>query len=222
MDVLTPLQRRVILDIGRSPLADDFFLTGGTALAACYLQHRYSVDLDFFTANPAGVVQVPAVMQEIADLAGLEIAFTRTFRTFLQCFVRDESGERLQLDFAQDSPYRIEPTRFDSGLGFTVDSAIDIACNKLSALFDRAEPKDFVDVYFVVHELVPFERLVALARQKHVGLDDYWLAIALAQIERVEVLPRMIKAVSLDELRAFFQSRAKELMDRLEGGEERG
>ncbi|MCS7222925.1 MAG: hypothetical protein N0A15_16795, partial [Anaerolineae bacterium] len=24
-----------------------------------------------------------------------------------------------------------------------------IACNKLSALFDRAEPKDFVDVYFV-------------------------------------------------------------------------
>jgi hypothetical protein len=61
---------------------------------------------------------------------------------------------------------------------------------------------------------MPFEQLVALARQKHVGMDDYWLAVALAQVERVQVLPRMVKAVSIDGLRSFFLARAKELMDK--------
>ncbi|NUO82117.1 nucleotidyl transferase AbiEii/AbiGii toxin family protein [candidate division KSB1 bacterium] len=32
-------------------LTQDFYLTGGTALSAYYLQHRYSEDLDLFTSN---------------------------------------------------------------------------------------------------------------------------------------------------------------------------
>ena len=71
-----------------------------------------------------------------------------------------------------------------------------------------------MDVYFVVREFLPFDQLVRLARQKHVGMDDYWLAVALAQVERVSILPHMVKPLSLDELRAFFLARAKELMDK--------
>ena len=218
MDLLTPLQRRLLAEIGESPLKDEFFLTGGTALAALYLQHRYSVDLDLFTENPAAVAQVVPTMQEIAHRLGLEITFTRTLGTFLEAFVISPDGERVEFDFAQDSPYRLEPTRFDPQLQLAVDNPTDIACNKLSALFDRAEPKDFVDVYFIVREFLPFEQLVALARQKHVGMDDYWLAMALAQVEQVSVLPRMVKPLSLDELKAFFLARAKELMDRATTG----
>ncbi|MEJ2207655.1 MAG: nucleotidyl transferase AbiEii/AbiGii toxin family protein [Anaerolineae bacterium] len=218
MDLLTPLQRRLLAEIGGSPLKDEFFLTGGTALAVLYLHHRYSVDLALFTENPAAVARVVPTMQEIADRLGLEITFTRTLGTFLEAFVTSPDGERVEFDFAQDSPYRLEPTRFDSELQLAVDNPTDIACNKLSALFDRAEPKDFVDVYFIVREFLPFEQLVALARQKHVGMDDYWLAMALAQVERVSMLPRMVKPVSLDELKAFFLARAKELMDRANTG----
>jgi hypothetical protein len=133
--------------------------------------------------------------------------------TFLEVFVTSPDGERVEFDFAQDSPYRLEPTRLDPELDLWVDNPTDIACNKLSALFDRAEPKDFVDVYFVVQELLPFDRLVALARRKDVGMDDYWLAIALAQVEQVSVLPRMVKPVSVTELKTFFLARAKELME---------
>jgi predicted nucleotidyltransferase component of viral defense system len=213
MDLLTPLQRRLLREIGRSPLRDEFFLTGGTALAAFHLHHRYSVDLDLFTENPAAVAQVPPTMQEITSRLGLEITFTRTLGMFLEAFVTSPDGERVEFDFAQDSPYRLESTRLDPDLDLLVDNPTDIACNKLSALFDRAEPKDFVDVYFVVQELLPFDRLVVLARQKHVGMDDYWLAIALAQVDQVRVLPRMVKPVSVDELRVFFLARAKELME---------
>lgn len=221
MELLTPLQRRILHEIGRSPLRGEFYLTGGTALAALYLHHRYSVDLDLFTENPAAVAQVPPTMQEIASRLGLEVTFTRTLGTFLEAFVTSPDGERVEFDFAQDSPYRLEPTRLDPELGLWVDSLEDIACNKLSALFGRAEPKDFVDVYFVVQEVLPFDRLVALARRKHVGMDDYWLAMALAQVEQVAVLPHMVKPVSLDELTAFFLARAKELMDQASAAPER-
>ena len=34
----------------------DFYLTGGTALSRCYLNHRYSDDLDFFVNNHSGSV----------------------------------------------------------------------------------------------------------------------------------------------------------------------
>jgi predicted nucleotidyltransferase component of viral defense system len=213
MDLLTPLQRRLLRKIGKSSLRGEFYLTGGTALAALYLHHRYSVDLDLFTENPAAVAQVPPVMQEIASRLGLGITFTRTLGTFLEAFVTSPDGERVEFDFAQDSPYRLEPTRLDPDLDLWVDNPVDIACNKLSALFDRAEPKDFVDVYFVAQELLPFDQLVMLARRKHVGMDDYWLAMALAQVEQVAVLPRMVKAISVDVLRAFFLAQAKELMD---------
>jgi predicted nucleotidyltransferase component of viral defense system len=213
MDLLTPLQRRLLREIGQSPLRDEFFLTGGTALAALYLHHRYSVDLDLFTENPTAVAQVPPTMQEIASRLGLEITFTRTLGTFLEAFVASPDGERVEFDFAQDSPYRLEPTRLDPELDLWVDNPTDIACNKLSALFDRAEPKDFVDIYFVVQEIYPFDQLVTLARRKHVGMDDYWLAMALAQAEQVDVLPRMMKPLAVNELKAFFLARAKELMD---------
>jgi predicted nucleotidyltransferase component of viral defense system len=213
MDLLTPLQRKLLHEIGKTPLRDDFFLTGGTALAALYLHHRYSLDLALFTENPTAIVHVPPIMEEIASRLGLEITFTRTLGTFLEAFVMSPDGERVEFDFAQDSPYRLEPTRLDPELDLWVDNPTDIACNKLSALFDRAEPKDFVDIYFVVQEIYPFDHLVALARRKHVGMDDYWLAMALAQVERVEVLPRMVKSVSVDELKVFFMARAKELMD---------
>lgn len=217
MSVLTPLQRRLLAEIGQSSLRSDFYLTGGTALAAFYLHHRYSLDLDFFTTNPAALLQVPAVMQEIAARLGLGITFTRTLGTFLECFLTSPQGERLEMDFAQDSPYRLEAVRYDAELGIQIDHPTDIACNKLSALFDRAEPKDFVDVYFVVKEMLPFDQLVALARQKHLGLDDYWLAVALFRVEQVEILPRMIKPLSLAELKAFFLERAREIMARVVG-----
>lgn len=215
MDLLTPLQRQIGLEIGRTPLRDSFYLTGGTALASFYLHYRYSVDLDWFTPDPTAVARVPPALEGIGKRLNWTTSFTRTVGTFLECFIESPDGERVKLDFALDSPYRLEPTRPHPELGVMIDNPTDIACNKLSALFDRAEPKDFVDVYFIVRELMPFDRLVELARQKHVGLDDYWLAVALARVESVELLPRMVKPLQLAEMKAFFLDRARELLDRL-------
>lgn len=60
MNELTPVQEKVIDALAASPLKDQFYWTGGTALAVVYLHHRKSQDLDFFSdkpVSPEGITQ---------------------------------------------------------------------------------------------------------------------------------------------------------------------
>jgi hypothetical protein len=133
MEILTAGQRGVISRVARSPLRPEFFLTGGTALSAFYLQHRYSDDLDF--------PRVPPVMAEVAVDLGASVEFRRLTGSFLECFLTLPGGELVEMDFALDAPFRFEPRRLVAELGIEVDNLLDIAANKLSALYDRSEPK---------------------------------------------------------------------------------
>lgn len=212
MEILTPFQQQLLRAIGGTGIASSFYLTGGTALAAFFLQHRLSEDLDFFTPDPNAVGLVRPDLEAVAANLQAELEFSRTFNTFIECFITSSEGERVKLDFAQEAPYRLQPTNFDPEFGLEIDNAPDIACNKVSALFGRAAAKDFVDVYFIHQELIPFDELLPQARQKHVGMDDYWLAISLRRVQTVSVLPRMIKPLSLSDMQAFFLELADELM----------
>lgn len=49
---LTPGQKRILDALGGSDLRDDFYLTGGAALASQYLHHRKSLDLELFSRHP--------------------------------------------------------------------------------------------------------------------------------------------------------------------------
>jgi hypothetical protein len=215
--VLTPLQRELLARLNRTSLAREFFLTGGTALAECYLHHRLSEDLDFFTEVPGAVPRARPEIEACARDLGAVPVFTRAFESFLECRMEHPDGPVL-MQFAQDSPYRLKPVVRDHAVGFPVDNSTDISCNKLAALFDRAAGKDFVDVFFINAELIPLPELIALAGQKHVGLDAYWLSRAFLRVEKVEQLPRMLKPLDLDELKAFFLGEAKRLMDSVQTG----
>lgn len=213
MEVLTPLHKKFIHKFSISPFQKSFFLTGGTALAAFYLHHRLSEDLDFFTELPEEVRALFPWIQTAAQELGLRLEIRRQAQSFIGCFLEAPDGELLRVDFAQDSPFRFEKTILNSELNIYVDNLTDIACNKLSALFDRAESKDFVDLYFLHQEFLPFSEILSKAKQKHVGLDDYWLAQALRRIEEIKFLPRLLKPVSLDTLKVFFSEQAKKLIE---------
>lgn len=212
MDILTPLQKSFIRRFSESPFQKSFFLTGGTALAAFYLHHRLSEDLDFFTENPEEVRRVIAWLPEAARELNLKLEIRRQSEGFVDCFFESGKGEWLSVDFAHDAPFRLEKTRLEPELKIYVDNLTDIACNKLSALYDRAEPKDFVDLYFLDREFLPFTEILEKAKKKHIGLDDYWLAQSLQQAPSIEKLPRMLKPVDLAQLKAFFAERAQKLV----------
>ncbi len=215
MEILTPFQQQLLKAIGQSEIAENFYLTGGTALAAFFLHHRLSEDLDFFSPDPNAVRLVKAPLEATAARLEATVEFSRTFNTFVECFITSPAGERVKLDFAQDTPFRLLPTTLEPQFGLQIDSALDIASNKLAALFGRAAAKDFVDVFYIHQEMLPFHDLLPHAREKHVGMDDYWLAISLRRVESIELLPRMIKPLDLPTLQAFFLTLADELMARV-------
>lgn len=213
MKVLTALQEDFLLTFSKTTLKDIFFLTGGTALSAFYLEHRISEDMDFFTEEEGEVARVLPLIQDIvAELKG-ELDVKRSFRSYLEFFIT-RSEELLRCDFALDSPFRLGEKVFKEEYGIYVDNVLDISCNKLSALYDRGDPKDFVDIYFIDREVIPFEKLVEEARKKHIGLDNYWLAVSLARVEELSILPRLLKPVTIEELKGFFREKARWLMRR--------
>lgn len=211
MQIFTNLQEELIREMSKTPIKDSFFLTGGTALSVFYLQHRYSEDLDFFTEIPGAVGGVIPVLAIIKKKLKVTIEARRTFNTFTELILKREK-EITILHFAQDSPYRLNPTLYNEDYGIYIDNLIDISCNKFSALFDRHDMKDFVDIYIIDKEKMKFEEVYSLAQKKHIGLDEYWLAQALRYINDLVILPKMIKPVTLKELQDFFNKKIKILM----------
>lgn len=212
MPIFTNLQEKLIRHLSFTPLKEDFFLTGGTALSAFYLQHRYSEDLDFFTEVPGAVGRVLPALETIQKKLSITIEARRTFNTFTEIIITSSEGEVVLLHFAQDSPYRLKSTVYNGDYGIYVDNLLDISCNKFSALFDRHDMKDFVDIYFIDKEKMRFEEIYSFAKKKHIGMDEYWLCQALRYINDLTVLPKMIKPVTLKELQNFFNEKIKSLM----------
>jgi hypothetical protein len=212
MGILTSGQQRLLQAFGdRDFFRSNFVLTGGTALAAFYLQHRLSEDLDLFTGDPAAAARMRVELEGVAAGQDLAIEIARSVPTLLEADVRC-GDEHVALHLALDAPYRLEPPveRADSPL--PVDSALDLAANKLAALYGRASAKDFVDIYFVHHEIIALDDLLPKAAQKSPGIEPYWLARAFLQVRHVAMLPKMLRPMTLDLLQQFFVAQAERLM----------
>lgn len=121
MEILTVLQLRFINAISKSPLRDSFFLTGGTALSAFYLQHRYSEDLDFFTEIPDEVSRMVPELEKICQNLSVQLEINRRFKSFLNCAITSEQGQYINIDFAQDAPFRLQPVVFNAEHGIFID-----------------------------------------------------------------------------------------------------
>lgn len=216
--VLTEFQEDFLHAFSKESLSEKFYLTGGTALSAFYLKHRYSEDMDFFTSVEGMIPLLKNVLEKISETLKAKIEIRRSFETFLECFLRKEK-EHIMLHFSLDTPYRLEPPEKNSVYGIWIDSLIDISCNKFSALFDRHDAKDFVDVYFISKEVMDFWEIYEKAKQKHIGLDEYWLMVALKDVFKIQVLPRMIKPVTIKELQEFYEDKIIKLMEKIKKGE---
>lgn len=103
---------------------------------------------------------------------------------------RVSSGDdACELDLAID--YRALPP-IDTRYGPALDVR-ELGANKVLAIFDRAEPRDFIDLAQLTRRF-PLTDLVALAKEKDPGLD---VAILGAFMARVRTLSR--DAFELDD-----------------------
>ena len=209
MPVINPLQERCLRIFPSVDGSGEFYLTGGTALAHFYLQHRKSEDLDFFTSVEGLIPSFSKLLVEQLCQRGLSAKIQRGFHSFSEILV-SLNNETTIIHLAQDAVFRFEPvcevTEFP---GLKVDPLKDIASNKLLALFGRAALRDFIDVYWLIQGgYFSKEQLIDFAKQKDPGLDLYWLGVAFAQISDYEQsfsdLTMLFKPVTFDVLSQFF------------------
>lgn len=160
---LSRLQRSVLEVFSRLPEKEHFFLSGGTALAEYFLGHRYSYDLDLFTDQGELVLPVSYLLEKYVKESGLDVSVVRRFNTFVQ-FEINQGSEALKVDLAYDSPFRLGLPEA-SDLGIMVNDYLDLQADKTLAFFGRVEPRDAVDLYFLLQK-TSIEELIKLARQK--------------------------------------------------------
>lgn len=215
--ILTLLQKEILKNFCSIDETRNFYLTGGTALAEFYLQHRLSEDIDVFTSEEELILYVVDRFIKKLKETGFDVDISRRFKTFCEIFVNKEE-QTNKIHIACDSQFKFEQPK-ETELGIKVDGLIDIATNKLLALFGRADPKDFIDIYFLVKEKeLLLQELIEKAKKKDPGLDEYFLSIAFEQVKKIpdeiEKLPvTMLKPANMTELKKFFIDNAIQLVD---------
>jgi len=209
LEVINKVQKEILSQFGDIPDSKEFYLTGGTALSFFYLRHRKSNDLDFFTNNPELTLPFSYNLEENLKKINCLTQRQRGLHSFVE-LVATKDKESTVIHLAQDAPYRIESLKqFPEYPNLNVDSLIDIAANKLLALFGRATLRDFIDIYFLIKKRhFAAEDLTANAKQKDPGFDLYWLGVALERINTFkEDSPEMLllcEKVDFKEMLSFF------------------
>jgi hypothetical protein len=212
--ILSGFQNSFLHMFASLPDQERFYLTGGTALSEYYLGHRLSYDLDLFTNEADLIVPFSYRVEQAAQAIGMQITVVRRFASFVE-FQVSQGEDELKIDLALDSPFRFAPTEL-SDTGVWVNDYQDIQADKTLAFFGRAEPRDAIDLYFLLQR-TGFETLAELAQQKDTGFDLYWFAVALNrtakypdEIERWPV--KMLVDCDPVSLKLSFQDLAMKIM----------
>ena len=216
-ELLTTFQKKVLKVFTAIEESKAFYLTDGTALSAFYLEHRLSEDFDLFTSEETLIVIVARKFKSALEASGMHVQEVRSFSTFWEA-VAGEREESFKIQLAYDSPFMLSALTEIEGL--KIHSFEDIAAGKLLALFGRAEERDFVDIYCIVKNgQLSLERVIELAKEKDPGLDEYYLAIAFEQSEKIPDDPSRLKVTLLTpidprKMKEFFAAQAVQLLEK--------
>lgn len=191
------------------PESDGFLLAGGAALAAQRLTVRPTRDLDFFTRAGRSTVSAARDAFETAVRArGWEIRRVRDGETFCRLVISGD--EDLLVDLALDSPPSRPASPSPLGPTFALE---ELAGRKVVALFDRAEARDFADVFALAQRYAP-ELLLQRAAEVDLGFDLDVFASMLGSLDRFTDADLPVGDDDTAELRAFFRRWQGELRAR--------
>ena len=209
-EILKTWQKKVIDFLVSFPGFENFYLTGGTTLAAFYLQHRISDDLDFFSYDDIDPIFIHDLATKIKNFLGAsEMRFSRLYDRYQFFYLIGDNKEEIKIEFAKYPFLQVEPIKIFNGL--SVDSERDIAVNKLAAILDRFDPKDFVDLYFLLPKFSLNELKKGIEMKFGIKTDPLFLGSELSKVRRIEALPKMIKPLTVEELKDFFMSEIKKI-----------
>jgi predicted nucleotidyltransferase component of viral defense system len=202
----SPFQIEVAQMFFSLPASDGFLLAGGGALLASGLTSRPTQDLDFF--GEKGRVNVGEMSEQFlkeVEVRGWQCDVIQSDVFFVRLHVK--GADEVLVDIAVDVAAQY-PSQF-SILGPTFNHE-ELAGRKLLALFDRAEARDFADV-FVLAQRFSKELLIVRASEIEISLKIDVLAQMMRSIIRFSDRDLPIDESLVKDLRFFFQEWANEL-----------
>ncbi|OGY79603.1 MAG: hypothetical protein A3B74_02410 [Candidatus Kerfeldbacteria bacterium RIFCSPHIGHO2_02_FULL_42_14] len=189
---------------------ENFYLSGGTALAEFYLHHRLSEDLDFFSEKEFDPQVIQVVLKKIQKKVKLKkIDFQQSFNRNL--FFLSIGNDIVKTEFTY---FPFSP--ITNGMNYNelrIDSLLDIAVNKVFTIYQKPRSRDFIDLYCILQkERWPFENLIKKAKIKfdwHV--DPVQMGSQLMKVNELKDFPHMTKKIRDSEWQKFFLKKAEEL-----------
>lgn len=199
--VLAPPQRRALARLSALPIAQQLYLAGGTAVAL-HLDHRRSLDLDFFSR--ADTLDLERARREITD-AGARVEVIAQSDATLHLRLEGADVDIVRYRYPLLDP----PTHME---GITVAGLRDLAAMKLAAIAKRGLRRDFWDLHeMLTSEAVSPRQLLDDYRAKFQTreADAYHVLRALVWFEDAEsepVMPRGLTARRWRQIRAYFET----------------
>ena len=212
---MTGLQWSALRKFFSSPLSAQFFLTGGTALAGFYFNHRTSVDLDFFTLQTFDHRKLKEYLEAIARSVGGGYEVKTDADSLLTGLIK-VGEESLKVDLVQDIPVHFGALQTAGAI--RVDALENIGSNKITAIYGRLAPKDFVDLYWIleVDKKLDFEELLEAAKKKDLGVVNFHLGMIFRSPPPPDSFPATTPAVKAETIIGFFKQLGEKLVKRSE------
>ena len=181
----TRIQKMFLDEIRSDPyLRDKFYLTGGTALAACYLNHRESEDIDLFTNVSFDSATVIARMTRITTHLKAKATLT-TIHERLRYDLAFSARQLLKIDFVFYDFKHLEPVKLLDGLA--IDSIEDIAVNKLLAISQRTASKDYVDLYFLLKQFTMWDLRIGEEHKFGMEMEPLYIASLFNAVDQPQI-----------------------------------
>lgn len=195
--------QKVLAKLEKSGLTKDFYLAGGTAVAL-QLNHRESLDLDFFSQKS---LNTGYLVNKLAFLGKFEL------------LKEDEntvvgSLDRVRVSF-MTYPY---PLLFPTiNFAYTQLADLrDIALMKITAISGRGSRKDFIDLYKITNTTISLKELFTLLDEKYKQVRYNRLHLLKSLVYFIdadkEAPLKMKEEISWEEVKDYFTKEAKKLI----------
>src|SRR3989344_1169306 len=207
---LTKLQEEVLRSFFTQPIGRSYFLTGGSALSGFYFYHRESIDLDLFTFETIEIEPVRQIFEAIATKNSLSLDHRVATEGYHKFFLTGKKQE-LKIDLVREQKVHFGTIKTFGKI--RVDSVENIGSNKITAIFNRTEAKDFIDLYLILQKkLFTFAKLFQDAKKKDLGMNEFYFAHMLLEVKNLKDLPKMLVPFNADQMKSYFISLANNLL----------
>ena len=201
--ILPKRLRQNLAILSQIPTLKNFYLAGGTG-CALGLEHRISVDLDFFSPERFNSQRLIERLRQ----NGLFKLEQKKENTLVGMF------NNTRVNFLGYKYPLLEKPQYI--LNIKVAGLSDIGCMKIDAIASRGRKRDFIDLYFICQKYCPLEKLLRDFDRKYrgTGYNSGHILKSLAYFVDAEPdpMPKVLVKIRWHSIKNFFKEETKRIV----------